>query len=378
MKKFCLLLILTLTIQVAFSQKVARVKHKGKFGYIKTNGEWLIQPTYKYAGDFSNGLAAVKNQKKWGYINAKGEVVIPFRYNRAKKFDSGIAIVQQNKKWFYINKTGEEIKMPPSEKLFDFNNGVAFIRKNKKTGLINHKGEVLISPTYNKILKFRNGFAKVKNGKFWGMIDTKGKVIIDTTTYSHIGGNSNGIIPAKKGNSYGLIVNNTNFIEVPNAIKIWNFEKDQDLTYARDKNRLVGFINRKGEWVIKPQYKKVKAFSNGLAPVSIKGKKWGYINKEGALAIPETYKDAEVFNNGLAPVKIANFWGFINQTGELVIKNKYKILANTFVFKDKNTKGFIDKIARVGHKKKWGYIDTKGNLLNNTWYQNAELFVNLN
>jgi len=41
------------------------------------------------------------------------------------------------------------------------------------------------------------------------------------------------------------------------------------------------------------------------------------------------------------------------------------------------SKGFVDGMARVGLKKKWGFIDIKGNLLKDTWYNRAEPFVEI-
>lgn len=40
MKKIVFILLL-ITVQYAFSQKVALVREKGKIGYLKPNGDWL-------------------------------------------------------------------------------------------------------------------------------------------------------------------------------------------------------------------------------------------------------------------------------------------------------------------------------------------------
>jgi len=44
------------------------------------------------------------------------------------------------------------------------------------------------------------------------------------------------------------------------------------------------------------------------------------------------------------------------------------------LFKKNVEKGFINGLARVKYKKKWGFINTKGELLNNTWFVNLEDF----
>lgn len=175
------------------------------------------------------------------------------------------------------------------------------------------------------------------------------------------------------------MLNNGNFTEVKGATKIWGFTDGQSLTYAANAEKLVGFIDRNGQWVIQPTYKKVKQFVSGLAPVTTNGKQWGFINEKGEIKIKESYRDAEIFSiDGLAPVKVDKYWGFINKNGELVIEDKYAISAMSFntLFKSQ-PKGFIKGLSRVGQKKKWGYINTKGELLNDTWYDNAENFVEI-
>jgi hypothetical protein len=208
------------------------------------------------------------------------------------------------------------------------------------------------------------------------MIDKKGTIIVEPK-YTDLGANSNGVIVAGQGETYGLIINGE-FKIVDGANNIWDFIEGNDLTYAK-KDKQVGFINKKGEWVIKPTFDKVRAFSNGLAPAYDKSaKKWGYIDKSGAYVIEPSFVDAEIFSkSGLAPVKPKKLWGFIDKEGKMVIGDQYDISVGGFsvLFKLGEEKGFIDGLARVKFNKQWGFLDTKGNVLANTWFQNAELFV---
>ena len=106
---------------------------------------------------------------------------------------------------------------------------------------------------------------------------------------------------------------------IAGADKIWDFN-GQDITYAR-KDKKIGFIDTKGNWVIEAKFDKAKSFLKDLAPVSI-GKKWGFVNKKGTMIVDFIYKDAEVFSkDGLAPVKNKE-WGFIDVNGKLVIPDR--------------------------------------------------------
>jgi hypothetical protein len=232
-------------------------------------------------------------------------------------------------------------------------------------------GQVILEPTYEVIKKFRNGHAKVKLGELWGMIDKAGKVIIPIE-YDEIGNtyHASGVF-GSKGGSYGIISNRT-FNVIIGADKVWNFKGDSGLTYAR-KNKKMGFVNAKGEWVIQPVFDKVRAFSDGLAPAAM-NKMWGFIDKSGEMIIAPLYRDAEIFSDGMAPVKDKK-WGFIDKSGNLIIPMEYGITAGLAFISGRDSKGFMNGLTRVKSKKGWGFMDKSGKLLANKWFENAEPFV---
>ncbi len=80
----------------------------GNFDYKNKEGEFVIEPQYAYAWDFTCGLAAVNLNRIWyrtpdgqrfyenhyGYINDKGKTIIPFIYDKAYPFNKyGVAVV---------------------------------------------------------------------------------------------------------------------------------------------------------------------------------------------------------------------------------------------------------------------------------------------
>jgi len=58
------------------------------------------------ASPFYEGLAAVRKDGKWGYINTSGEYVIEPKYNVARPFSCGVAIVSTEEEWFIIDAQG--------------------------------------------------------------------------------------------------------------------------------------------------------------------------------------------------------------------------------------------------------------------------------
>ncbi|KJD32136.1 hypothetical protein PK35_11920 [Tamlana nanhaiensis] len=363
------------SLSLCFAQELALARVDGKFGYINKSGDWVIKPQFLNAKSFSGDYAqAMANDKLWGYINRSGEWVIKPTLKKTKAFQCGIAIVNDGLSWYYIDETGNKILSDVvTDKVYDFSEDLAVVRTVDNVGFINKKGETVIPKDYTKAFDFYNGYSRVQKNEKWGLIDKTGNEYIKIE-YEEIGNLYNGIIVAKKGGVWGLIKDKT-FTHVEGAIKIWDFTLNGDITYAK-KGEKVGFINANGEWVIEPKYERVRGFTKGLAPY-YENKLWGYINLKGEEVIKAQYKDAEVFSeDGLAPVKTKKEWGFINTDGKLVIEEKYGITAGNFgmFFGVKTEKGFIDGLVRVKYKKEWAFLNTKGEVLNNTWYQNLELF----
>jgi hypothetical protein len=73
---------------------------------------------------------------------------------------------------------------------------------------------------------------------------------------------------------------------------------------------------------------------------------------------------ANYYAQELALVVDGKLGGYINKSGKMVILANYK---NTI-------KGFHKGVARVSAKKKWRFINEKGEILGDKWFTNAELF----
>lgn len=78
----------------------AAVMLNEKWGFVDSNGNFVIEPQYEDARSFSNGLAAVKKDGKWGFINTANEMVIEPQFKNAKDFNYyGCAFVVKNESW---------------------------------------------------------------------------------------------------------------------------------------------------------------------------------------------------------------------------------------------------------------------------------------
>lgn len=112
-----------------------------------------------------------------------------------------------------------------------------------------------------------------------------------------------------------------------------------------------GFINNKGEVVIRGAYDELGNFSEGMAAFRIKAK-WGYLDKTGKELIAAQYYNAFVYKDGLA--KVSDFdrkYGMIDAQGKAIIPIQYDELRSfeegKCAFKKDGKWGFIDKDNKV-------------------------------
>ena len=77
-------------------------------GFIDRSGNFVVQPTFGIAWDFSEGLARVRlrGDSTYGYIDNAGRLVIEPSFDEAEDFSGGLARVRIEEQTGYIDKKG--------------------------------------------------------------------------------------------------------------------------------------------------------------------------------------------------------------------------------------------------------------------------------
>lgn len=131
-----------------------------------------------------------------------------------------------------------------------------------------------------------------------------------------------------------------------------------------EQNGLWGFIDKKGNIAIAPQFSYVGRFSRERAAVQVQNGLWGFINKQGQYVVTPSFCTVGAFSetDGLAGVYYGGYrsgnqclggkWGFIDVNGNWVISE--------LDYAEKFVKGK----AKVTYKGYTGYIDRYGNWVN--------------
>lgn len=81
----------------------AAVKLNGKWGFVDTSGNIVIDYSFDEAKSFSSGFAAVMKDGKWGFINSSGNEIIPCEYEEVRPFTGKYAAVKYDGLWDYIS-----------------------------------------------------------------------------------------------------------------------------------------------------------------------------------------------------------------------------------------------------------------------------------
>ncbi len=157
----------------------------------------------------------------------------------------GLSKVKKNGKIGYVTKTGEELIKPQYDDGLTFNDGYTAVKNESKWLFLDSTGKAITEAIYDDAMSFKNGFASVAKNNLYGFINIKGVLVIPCT-FSNARSFTEGLAPAANAKGY------------------W------------------GYINEKGEWMIKPEYDFTDNFENGEARV-MKGEKTFYIDKHNKM-----------------------------------------------------------------------------------------------
>lgn len=170
-------------------------------------------------------------------------------------------------------------------------------------GLMAPSGEVLVPPELTEICFFFEGLAAFCRDHRWGVLDVAGHEVI-APRYQLARQFSGGLCAMNSGT--------------------WRY-----VDRTRKELRIQGM-------------KYAGDFYEGLAAVADDAQRWGFVDPRGQLVIRHGYDDAGGFSEGLCAVKTRKGWGYIDRDGAWVIEPL------------KRAWGFRDGLAQVvSHREGW-------------------------
>lgn len=303
-----------------FSENMAAVKMKGKYGFINKVGEMVIPCQYDGATVMKEGRAVVSINEKYGYIDSNNNQIVPCIYSDAFDFSEGMAAVANDEGLYgFIDKMGNVvIDFQFRDICYDgFSEGLISVEKYDKYGFIDKSGNEVIPFNYDFEATFHEGMALVERDQKYGFLNTKGEEIIPFI-YSKIG--ENGFY---KGRAF---VGKNN---------------DSEWQIIDKEGNVLKTIPIKTPHIY---------FSDGVARVNGDNDKCGCIDIDGNLVVPYEYEDMDLASEGLVAVKKEGKWGFVDYKNQVVIPFVYQ-----------RASPFYDELADVAMDRKGGYMIDKTN-----------------
>ena len=331
----------------SYSNALYPIRVNGKWGYMNNRKEIVIDCKFDQAEDFNNGLAIVERRVTEkgehststliGFVDEKGMMITDFKYDRSFPFSEEMALVMKDEKYGYIDKTAKEVIPLQYEDGAMFSEGLAAVKVNGKNGFINKQGEMVIQPAFERachVSEFADGLAPVYttvNDGPAGYIDPTGKMAIPAK-YAFVGKFSEGVAMVRPLGSidYGYINKKGEWVIEPQFDMSLGFHEGVATVKERNPDGSVSFgiIDKTGKKIAQHMtYNFVGIFREGLAAFETKDFTWGYVDRSGKEVIPARYASSKFFVNGLARMEIGSLFTklkitYINKKGQIVWKEK--------------------------------------------------------
>lgn len=329
--------------KTSINYKLIPVCKEKYYGYIDLTGNYVINPQFIEAGAFRDGLALVFNKKmSYGYIGTDGNYVIQPNYSDATIFNEGIAWVRESKGYpIAVDKEGNILfAAKEAHSVSIYSDGLAAFEKKEKDhtgrfGYLNRKGEVAIPAQFFEAGFFCNGLAAVANedGKY-GYINKKGELVI-----AYQFDKATPFIDGKRavvsiGEYYGAIDRKGDFIVSPQFVEMSPDKNFYNISFQKSGDK--GLCDNKGKVIVNPQFFSIGNFNDSdLAPARMSLKdKMGYVNKKGIFVISSQYDWASSFYGEYAFAKIGQQIGIIDQTGKYIVNPQFSKIGTGFLYHD--------------------------------------------
>ena len=332
----------------------------------------------------SKSLFPVERAGKFGYIDRTGKIIVPLQFDGANEFHEGLALVTSGRQQAFINEAGQVVIKPDFDIVDDFSEGLAAVNIGQrripnigvisnpgKWGYIDKTGKLVIPLKFTHAEDFSEGLAAVTDGDRGGFIDHTGKILFEVPLDVTLGFHEGIVGVLLRG---GVTYFDRTGKKVPSPAIDYgpSYHSMSEGLAAIATGGKSGFIDQTGKLLIEAKFEDAGAFSEGLAPVKIKGEVvwcprdadgnrsgstmlWGYIDKTGKLVIPAQFESAAPFSEGLAAIHNCDQAYFIDKSGKTVISEKFRY-ASSFsgglahvetMTKDDLLFSYVDKTGKI-------------------------------
>lgn len=217
-----------------FSEGLAVVERKGKFGYINTAGEVVIPIKYDYAGDFLNGQADVETPSDYLVIDKEGQVISSAYGDTDAEMESDYYVISTGYYGNYgvADKKSDKIILEAKYADVSHIGGGLFevMDEDYNYGFFNANTKTLVEPKFEYVNIYPEQDRVIVEGEdyLYGMFDTDGKAILEPK-YNAITLNENGVYEIQKDYNYGIMLNDGTVLIKPEFDYIYTSQIDDEI-----------------------------------------------------------------------------------------------------------------------------------------------------
>ncbi|MFR1707736.1 MAG: WG repeat-containing protein [Clostridium sp.] len=313
-------------------------KYGSFYGYINSDGNFIISPIFSSATNFNeNKLAIVCKDNYCGVININGEYVVPPIYNSIGPFIESRAVYVQGDVMGVIDENGNIITKKPYTFVGNYSDSLALVGSQTPAneylyGYIDRYGNEVIPPIYMEGSDFKNNYALVKdrNG-IYKVIDKSGAVFT-TFPYKFVG----------------------------------NYNEDV-FTFSETLGGLIGYVDIHGRILIKPKYTSASPVEDGYMVVSTSPNyigSYGVITLSDHIVYPFIYDNINYVGENRFALGLSR-----GNNNDIFMNNIYALgnnNGNTLTdFKFLRIENFKDGLASAYDIQNTFFIDLRGRIVRN-------------
>jgi hypothetical protein len=334
---------------------LAAAEQKGQWGWIDTDGNWVIAPQFPIPTQFSQGLAfmvkgipnrdttdqTAPREVLYGYLGTDGTWAIPAQYQLAFPYSEGLALVRDGDKLMFVDQAGKAVLRTDWQFAMHFSQGLVAVGKTMDSprGFIDKEGRVVVPLNYSKVHPFHADLAmvvrqeKTEKGEkrfFWGAVNLEGQEVLPLR-YKGMGPQfRQGLNRFSDEGKFGFMDPEGKVVFKPAYLFAHNFRKDRApvLGYDNTREPKWGLIDRQGRQVVDFVFDFIDTRGYGTHNRILVGRlvgnqqRYGYIDGNGKVIVPIMFPNADVFYEGLALVQDEQTqrWGFIDTDGNWKLK----------------------------------------------------------
>lgn len=306
--------ILNEEITLANKKLIPLKNNNQKFGFIDTLGNWIINPIYDEAFQFSEGYAVVYSGDSCFFINKNGQKAFESFYDEASQYQHGITIIKKGKNFYLQNKAGQIISKGYDD-ISASENGIYICQMNTAFGAINAKGEIIIPFTYKKLGRFKNGYSYYSTGSSFGLLDLMNDAMKAQWDWvSDV--DTNLVITIKKNQQFGLMNIHEEILLDPSYDFIAHCSHD---IYLIVKNQKYGFYSVHEKcFITSIDYdyspsNDIRSYTDGNYFIIRKDNETALIGVNGKILIPFKTYDQITINSKAIKVQKNNKTGFLDK-----------------------------------------------------------------